>query len=448
MTKTSIEWTERVWNPIAGCSILSPGCTNCYAMKMAYRIEMANAEAAAKYQKERAPQYNGTTNRVNGNAVWTGRVAFSEKALDIPMRRKVPTTWFVNSMSDLFHESVPDEWIDKVFAVMALTPQHTYQVLTKRSARMRAYCASRSEPKARLAITGRMNAMGAGDKYPIGHRMWPLPNVWLGVSTERQKEADERIPDLLATPAAVRFISAEPLLGPIELTDVDLLPMLFRGRARSENDPKCTFNALTGATNVHPIHGVEDPFPRGLDWVICGGESGPGARPMHPDWARSLRDQCQARRACRSSSCAWIGRATSASASRPRTSTSAAPAAPARCGTCTRPSPSPGASCASSRACPTAAPTCGSRAPSPAARAAGARRARPSRWPWAATCSTRRSSSTRAASTLPTPTRPCPSAWAARSASARTARSARSRPWARALEVDENRSSLVPYRAA
>lgn len=195
-----------------------------------------------------------------------------------PLDRKVPTTWFVNSMSDLFHESVPDEWIDRVFAVMALTPQHTYQVLTKRSARMRAYCASRSEPKARLAITGRMNAMESGDKYPIGHRMWLLPNVWLGVSTERQKEADERIPDLLATPAAVRFISAEPLLGPIVLDDV------------CDGHKFMDFLRRNWWHDCDPPH-IERGHPK-LDWVIVGGEN--GDRPMHPDHARSLRDQCAA----------------------------------------------------------------------------------------------------------------------------------------------------------
>ena len=281
MTKTSIEWTERVWNPFAGCSVLSPGCTNCYAMKMARRIEACNA--GLRQGHGGSPHYAGTTKIVNGNAVWTGKIGIaSDEVLLAPLRRKRPTTYFVNSMSDLFHESVPDEWIDKVFAVMALTPQHTYQVLTKRSARMRAYCASRSEPKARLAITGRMNAMGAGDKYPIGHRMWPLPNVWLGVSTERQKEADERIPDLLATPAAVRFISAEPLLGPIDFTSI------------------CTghyfIDALRGVKYHDAPEGVHRATERcaKLNQIIIGGESGRDARPMHPEWPRWIRNDCAA----------------------------------------------------------------------------------------------------------------------------------------------------------
>jgi protein gp37 len=249
---------------------------------------------------------------VNGNAVWTGHVAFSEKALLSPLKRRTPTTWFVNSMSDLFHEAVPDEWIDKVFAVMALTPQHTYQVLTKRSARMREYFNG-----------GRLNqwcnaatSMGHAAAL-VGRQGIPLPNVWLGVSTERQQEADERIPDLLATPAAVRFISAEPLLGPIDLERVGTLegirtalPEVIKREERGK--PKSGAGSICGAQidAIGPLGssitffqtpdhmgGFTAASPRQwprLDWVIVGGESGPSARPMHPDWARSLRDQCAA----------------------------------------------------------------------------------------------------------------------------------------------------------
>lgn len=247
-----IEWTEQTWNPIVGCSILSPGCTNCYAMAMAARIEAMNAEAREserRFGKQRsaAAQYDGTTRKVNGNAVWTGKLALApDNVLLAPLKRKKPTTYFVNSMGDLFHEDCPDEWIDKVFAVMALTPQHTYQVLTKRAQRMRQWFADveRSDHVglSMLAIAGTL---------PHGHRRvpWPLPNVWLGTSTEDQRRYDERKDDLRNTPAAIRFFSMEPLLGSIA-TD-------YLG-----------------------------------DWVIVGGESGPAARPMHPDWARSLRDQC------------------------------------------------------------------------------------------------------------------------------------------------------------
>lgn len=287
MSRSNIEWTQDTWNPIVGCSIVSPGCTNCYAMKMAARIEGMNAEALASGRKPTGPHYDGTTHSVNGNNVWTGKLArASAKTLTEPLRNRKPTVYFVNSMSDLFHESVPDEWIDEVFAVMAASPQHTFQVLTKRSARMRKYMLQTELP-ARWRRAARTLArpcllteerQGSEPDHRAG-TPWPLPNVWLGVSTERQKEADERIPDLLATPAAVRFISAEPLLGPIDLMNLHWKEAglgidAVRGR-------------IFGAGTSISADGK-------LDWVIVGGESGPGSRPMHPDWARALRDQCLA----------------------------------------------------------------------------------------------------------------------------------------------------------
>lgn len=249
---SKIEGTTDTWNPIVGCSILSPGCTNCYAMAMAARIEAMNAEARETEQrtgKKRtiASQYDGTTKKVNGNAVWTGKLALADNVLLKPFKVKKPTTWFVNSMGDLFHEDVPDEWIDKVFAVMALNPQHTFQVLTKRAKRMRQWFAGDRADTVGLAM------LTIVDRIPHGHRRvpWPLANVWLGTSTEAQRRYDERKDDLRDTPAAVHFFSMEPLLGSI----------------------------------------IADYLG---DWVIVGGESGPAARPMHPDWARSLRDQCVA----------------------------------------------------------------------------------------------------------------------------------------------------------
>jgi protein gp37 len=128
MAESAIEWTEQTWNPIVGCSVVSPGCTNCYAMRMAARLERMGQK-----------RYRGLTKPSKAGPVWTGQMRLVEEALTLPLRRRKPTTWFVNSMSDLFHESVPDEWIDRVFAVMALCPQHTFQVLTKRADRMRAY---------------------------------------------------------------------------------------------------------------------------------------------------------------------------------------------------------------------------------------------------------------------------------------------------------------------
>lgn len=310
---TKIEWTEATWNPIVGCSIVSPGCTNCYAMRMASRIEAADdaayrkrVELAASFYDEadkaercraainngRVPShYAGTTQPSKAGPVWTGKVALApERIVTEPLRRRKPTMYFVNSMSDLFHEDVPDEWIDRVFAVMALSPQHTFQVLTKRSARMRAWVtrATRavsimqsrinerdtSDPEA--LVTEFAHLAGSLAHPSVDWRAWPLPNVWLGVSAERQQEADARIPDLLATPAAVRFVSAEPLLGPIGFTRLDVQ----------------NYGYLNALTEGYFADGRQPR--RRLDWIIVGGESGPGARPMHPDWARSIRDQCQA----------------------------------------------------------------------------------------------------------------------------------------------------------
>lgn len=283
---SKIEWTDATWNPIVGCSIATPGCTNCYAMRQAHRIEAMMYELVHQ-GKAGAPHYLGTTKVVNGKPVWTGRLAMADDAaLLAPLKRRKPTTYFVNSMGDLFHEDVPDAWIDRVFAVMALAPQHTFQVLTKRAARMRKY----------FEFVNTHNVLaGAAQELPSETR-WPLPNVWLGVSAEDQRRADERIPHLLVTPAAVRFISAEPLLGPINLTKV-------AGTACLAHDGACCgdrpwLDALRGIQGCSRAGAYGYPergqMPRGLDWIIVGGESGPGARPMHPDWARSLRDQCSA----------------------------------------------------------------------------------------------------------------------------------------------------------
>jgi len=277
---SAIEWTDATWNPIVGCSIVSPGCTNCYAMKMAARIEAMGNQ----------PRYAGTTRKVNGNAIWTGKLAQAPaSALLAPLRRKKPTTYFVNSMGDLFHEDCPDEWIDRVFAVMVLCPQHTFQVLTKRAARMQEYFSESANRKEGIPPLREMCVHQIAEGI-CGRRMnaprWPLPNIWLGVSTERQQEADERIPLLLQTPAAVRFISAEPLLGPIDLTGI------VTGD-RDAFDGPSTINALTG-TEWRALAGCSNTGGETLDWVIVGGESGPNARPMHPDWARILRDQCHA----------------------------------------------------------------------------------------------------------------------------------------------------------
>jgi protein gp37 len=247
--KSKIEWTDATWNPIVGCSVVSPGCTNCYAMKMAGRLQKMNRTGGSG--SNYINHYDGTTQETKGGAVWTGKVACApEKILLQPLSWKKPRCIFVNSMGDLFHESIPDEWIDLVFAVMALCPQHTFQVLTKRAERMRDYVA-----RADVRHPGyRERAVGIDVAYAYRSSdrcAWPLPNVWLGVSAEDQPRYDERKEHLRNTPAAVRFFSIEPLIGPIE---ADYLG----------------------------------------NWVIVGGESGSNARPMHPQWVRDLRDQCKA----------------------------------------------------------------------------------------------------------------------------------------------------------
>jgi len=263
-----IEWTDDTWNPLRGCTRVSPGCGGpgnqggCYAEKIAARFS------------DPGQAYHGLAVRTSKGGRWTGKVALAEHLLTRPLKWRRPRRIFVNSMSDLFHESVPDEWIDRVFAVMALAPQHEFQVLTKRAARMRRYferydaahddnCADFVANAARKAGATLMMCRDARERVLDD---WPLPNVWLGVSVEDQGRADERIPHLLATPAAVRFLSCEPLLGPVDL-----------GQCLPE------FERIGWITYLDH-----------LDWVIAGGESGPGARPMHPDWARSLRDQCAA----------------------------------------------------------------------------------------------------------------------------------------------------------
>lgn len=264
---SSIEWTDATWNPITGCSVVSPGCTNCYAMKL--------AGTRLKHHASRA----GLTTDSKAGPVWNGQVRLNAQWLDQPLRWKKPSMIFVCAHGDLFHERVPDEWIDQVFAIMALSPRHTFQVLTKRSARMRDYLSTRAgDWQLHWPDAARKAGALLGDIATVKRVTLPLPNVWLGVSAEDQRRADERIPDLLATPAAIRYLSAEPLLGPIDLT---MIPT--GGRI---GDSILCGDALRGPPDMQS--------GGSLDQVIVGGESGQGARPMHPDWARSLRGQCAA----------------------------------------------------------------------------------------------------------------------------------------------------------
>jgi protein gp37 len=210
-SSSDIEWTDATWNPVAGCAVLSPGCTNCYAMRMAARLEAM-----------RQPKYAGLTRKSGRRYVWTGAVKIDWDSLATPEKWIKGRRVFVNSMSDLFHDDVPLPFIEAVFGVMVATRQHIYQVLTKRA--------------------DRLNQIAPGLPWPA--------NTWMGVSVESADYLD-RIDRLRDTPAKVKFLSLEPLLGPLPSLD------------------------LTG-----------------IDWVIVGGESGPGARPMDPAWVRDIRDQC------------------------------------------------------------------------------------------------------------------------------------------------------------
>lgn len=303
---TPIEWTDATWNPFGGCSVTSPGCTNCYAMRIAGSPRLRNH-----------PLYAGVTSPSKAGPVFNGLMTVAEAEADVwtwPLRWRgsktpklgagKPSMIFVGDMADLFHESRPDDVIDRAFATMALAPQHIFQVLTKRAERMQAYMNDVGVRRriydivCDMAVDGVAKVVLIGDRdreewAPPGQKVyldqWPLPNVWLGVSVEDQPRADERIPLLLATPAAKRFISAEPMLGPVDLT-VDGLscwpcPYCSEGQ-QIEWD--------TAANACRRCEGSGKSDEIGLDWVISGGEGSPAARPAHPDWVRSLQEQCAA----------------------------------------------------------------------------------------------------------------------------------------------------------
>lgn len=251
--KTGIEWTDATWNPITGCTEVSPGCDHCYAKTFAER-------------------WRGTPGHYFEHGF---DVQLRPDRLGLPLRWRRPRRIFVNSMSDLFHDQIPDDYIAKVFAVMAVASDHTFQLLTKRHGRMRSLLSGDFRDQVAEEITEMIRrAKPPGRYWPVtfdrttddgwnvwGPSIWPLPNVWLGVSAEDQQWANIRIPALLDTPAAVRWVSAEPLLGPIDL-------------------------AITAGPNVGGL-------PK-LDWVVVGGESGRGARPMSPYWPTEIREQCEA----------------------------------------------------------------------------------------------------------------------------------------------------------
>ena len=315
---TAIQWTDETWNPVTGCTRVSAGCDHCYASTLHNSRYRSNLKKALGYHREDVERLGldagaelrelrsfRSATPEKPKAEWdtfpeTYRDA--EKSLPFPQqydtpfavvqtwehKLREPLTWrkpakvFTCSMGDLFHEDVPFEFIDKVFAVMAVTPQHTYQVLTKRPERMREYMANRVTAK-RVDLVSACITVGrepptnqdhadfqaAVDTDPTYTPMWPLPNVWLGTSVEDQAAADARIPELSATPAAVRFLSCEPLLGAVD---------------------------LLGSRYKLPGGGMGSAFNwgKGIDWVITGGESGKGARACDVGWIRSVRDQCRA----------------------------------------------------------------------------------------------------------------------------------------------------------
>ena len=276
LSTSGIPYLDSVWNVTSGCTKISPACANCYAEVLHNQRHKALLDGKKMPECYREP---------------FERVVLHEDRLDAPLRARKGRTIGVCFMSDLFHEDVPNEFLDRVFAVMGLCPQHRFVVLTKRPERMREYVCRRRGTAVYVARSAEVVGRNLRDSHPglapsnwrrngmdQVHAIWPLPNVALGVTVWDQASADRAVPILLDTPAALRFVSIEPMLGPVDL------------RYLQPSDPPVEINALAGTHGVlRPHEGENDR----LDWVICGGESGPNARPMHTEWARSLRDQCQ-----------------------------------------------------------------------------------------------------------------------------------------------------------
>lgn len=273
MGKTSIEWTETSWNPLRGCSRVSEGCRNCYAETVANRF------------KGPGMPYEGL---IAKGGQWNGKIRPLPEKLEEPLRWRKPRRVFVNSMSDLFHENVPFEFIASVFSIMSVTTRHTYQILTKRPERVIEFF----DWAVDQTIPGWPDDSRIIEAWPDGLEwkgydncgpVFPYDNIWIGVSVEDQITANERIPLLLRIPASVRWISAEPLLGPINVTFA-----------------QCTCPAPGDALRTRHLLGCPaDRRPHrhchwSIDWVVVGGESGSNARPMDLRWARALRDQCVA----------------------------------------------------------------------------------------------------------------------------------------------------------
>lgn len=275
-THTSIAWTDRTWNPTRGCRRISPGCKNCYAERQGYRFSGAGLP------------YEGLVRLGTNGPQWTGRGRFVIDALAEPLSWRKPQRVFVDSMSDLFFEAFTNEQIAAVFGVMAACPHITFQVLTKRAKRMREWfewVTAHGVPGDHVVATCASNHIDCHDLAPG----WPLPNVWLGVSVENQQYADERIPELIKVPAAVRFVSYEPALEGVDF-DPPTCPDCH-GREVCLGTDGATPFCVECETEM-AYGGWLDPIG-GISWVIVGGESGPEARPFDVRWAESVVRQCR-----------------------------------------------------------------------------------------------------------------------------------------------------------
>jgi protein gp37 len=275
---SEIEWTDETWDPIEGCSAKSGGCRNCWAAKTCHRL-------AGNPTGNLRETYGGLTRKTrDGRIIFNGTVRMLPDRLGQPLHWKKPRKVFVCSRSDLFHGAVPDEFIAAVFAVMAACPQHTFQILTKRPERMRTWVAWMEEA---LDDWGAVHTCFAASLYPPSVPdtipVWPLPNVWLGVSVENDDVFDERVRHLFHTPAAVRWLSCEPLLG----------PLLFRwlpAWRRHDGSLTCLRHDAIGSVGDEGTNHLDGL--RELDWIVVGSESGPRRRPTDIEWVREIRDQC------------------------------------------------------------------------------------------------------------------------------------------------------------
>lgn len=296
--KGGIAWTEQTWNPIRGCSRVSEGCRNCYAETVAARFSGPGQpyEGLVRLSAEGK----------HGRARWNGTVRFVPEKLAEPLRWTRPRRVFVNSMSDLFHEAVPFEQVAAIFGVMAAAHRHVFQVLTKRPERAREFFRwvvdQEGNPVRTAVVAARANGCDIGWPLPGAHPLyWPLPNVWLGVSVEDQKTADARVPVLLHTPAAVRWVSYEPAIGPVDFerwidpVGVSCDDVCSDARFVKESEVD-TYKRGRELVPCCPDFGASATWTKhdpGLDWIVVGGESGPGARPFELAWARRVIEQAR-----------------------------------------------------------------------------------------------------------------------------------------------------------